>query len=382
MELLAALAIIFIIITPILAIAAFVRVQRIAEQLGGGSLLTLGDRLSALERRLQTIEKSLSSHQANSQESKPAPGQPVHSAPPLSPAITTPQSPPPPPPPPRTRLSHPREVFPPPQINVFAAPPLHSSKPKSSSNLDLETLIGGRWLNRIGIVAIISAVTFFLKYAFDNNWIGPSGRVAIGILLGAAMLPWSQWLLKRGYSYFSEGIAGLGAAVMYLSIWAGCQFYTLYSQDVGFYAMIVVTAGMAAIALGRNSQRIAVLSLVGGFLTPVLVSTGKDQQVVLFTYLLILGAGLLILEFRRDWRSLTPISFVFSQIYFWGWYSRFYHPEKLERTLIFATLFLLLYAALPVLRAVRFPERKELDFLVILANSAIYFVALYAMLWP
>jgi uncharacterized membrane protein len=381
MELLAVLAIIWIVITPILAIAAFVRVQRIGEQLRGGSLLTLGDRLSNLERRLQTLEKSLSSQESgSSQESKPAPAQFVPAPPPLSPVTTTAQSSPPPPPLPRP--SHPREVFPPPQINMFAAPPLHSSKPKSSSSLDLETLIGGRWLNRIGIVAIIGAVTFFLKYAFDNNWIGPSGRVAIGILLGAAMLPWSQWLLKRGYSYFSEGIAGLGAAVMYLSIWAGCQYYKLFSLDVGFYAMIVVTAGMGAVALGRNSQRIALLSLFGGFLTPILVSEGKDAQVVLFTYLLILGAGLLVIELRRDWRWLTPISFLLSQFYFWGWYSEFYRPDKLERTVIFASLFFFLYAALPVIRVVRFSGLRELDVLVVLANSFAYLGALYVMLWP
>src|SRR5216684_4771419 len=381
MELLAALAIILIIITPILAIAAFVRVQRISEQLRGGSLLTLGDRLSALERHLQTIEKSLSSQPASSQESKSVGSQPVSSAPPQPPtAATVPTSPPPPPSLPRP--SQPREVFPPPPVNMFAAPPLHSSKPKSSSSLDLETLIGGRWLNRIGIVAIIGAVTFFLKYAFDNNWIGPSGRVAIGILLGAAMLPWSHWLLQRGYSYFSEGIAGLGAAVMYLSIWAGCQYYKLFSLDVGFAAMIVITAGMAAVALGRNSQRIALLSLFGGFLTPVLVSEGKDAQVVLFTYLLILGAGLLAIEMRRDWRSLTPISFLLTQLYFWGWYSEFYRPAKLERTIIFATLFFLLYAALPVLRAVRYSQLYELDIVVVLANSFAYLGALYVMLWP
>src|SRR5258708_39446933 len=140
MELLAALAIILIIITPILAIAAFVRFKRIAQQLRGGPLLTLGDRLSALERHFQTLEKSLSSQQASSQESKPVGSQPVPSAPPLPPAITTPQGSPPPPLP-LPQLSHPREVFPPPQIDVFAAPPLHSSKPKSSSNLDFETLI-------------------------------------------------------------------------------------------------------------------------------------------------------------------------------------------------------------------------------------------------
>ena len=380
MELLAVVAIILIIITPILAIAAFVRVQRIAEQLRGGSLLSLGDRLSALERRLQTLEKSLQ-ESGRSQESKPAPAHSVPIAPPLSPGTTTPQSSPTPPPP-LQPLVPPREVSPPPQINMFAAPPLHSSKPKSSSSLDLETLIGGRWLNRIGIVAIIGAVTFFLKYAFDNNWIGPSGRVGIGVLLGAAMLPWSQWLLKRGYSYFSEGIAGLGAAVMYLSIWAGCQYYKLFSLDVGFYAMIVVTAGMGAVALGRNSQRIALLSLFGGFLTPILVSDGKDAQVVLFTYLLILGASLLVIELRRDWRWLTPISFLLSQFYFWGWYSQFYRPDKLERTVIFATLFFFLYAALPVIRTVRFSGLRELDVLVVLANSFAYFGALYTMLWP
>ena len=384
MELLAVLAIILIIITPILAISAFVRVQRIAEQLRGGSLPTLGDRLAALERRLLSIEKSLSSKQSDiSQEPKPAPAQTIPTPSPAAPATPTLQVPAQPSPPlPIPPLSHLREVPALPQINVFAAPPLHTSKPKSSSSLDLETLIGGRWLNRIGIVAIIGAVTFFLKYAFDNNWIGPSGRVAIGVLLGAAMLPWSQWLLKRGYSYFSEGIAGLGAAVMYLSIWAGCQYYKLFSLDVGFFAMIIVTAGMGAVALGRNSQRIALLSLFGGFLTPILVSEGKDAQIVLFTYLLILGAGLLVIELRRDWRSLTPISFLLSQFYFWGWYSEFYRAEKLERTVIFATLFFLLYAALPIIRAVRFSGLGELDILVVLANSLAYLGALYVMLWP
>jgi len=381
MELLAVLAVILVIITPILAISAFVRVQRIAEQLRGTSLL--GDRLSALERRLQAIEKSLSSWESGrTAESKPAAAPSIHTPSPLSPAMIEPSSPPPPPLLPIPPLSHLREISAPPQVNIFAAPPLHSSKPKSSSSLDLETLIGGRWLNRIGIVAIISAVTFFLKYAFDNNWIGPSGRVGIGVLLGAAMLPWSQWLLKRGYSYFSEGIAGLGAAVMYLSIWAGCQYYKLFSLDVGFFAMIIVTAGMGAVALGRNSQRIALLSLFGGFLTPILVSEGKDAQVVLFTYLLILGAGLLVIELRRDWRSLTPISFLLSQFYFWGWYSEFYRPDKLERTVIFATLFFLLYAALPVIRSVRFSGLRELDVLVVVANSFAYLGALYIMLWP
>ncbi len=383
MELLAVLAIILVIVTPILAISAFVRVQRLTEQLRIFPLAKLSDRLATLERHLSAIEKAVASGEAQAPAPpKPAPA-PAPAAPPLAPATAPPLVPSAPPSLSSTEIPKPREVSPyPPQDNIFAAPPLHASQAKSASTLDWETIIGGRWLNRIGIVALIGATTFFLKYAFDNNWIGPRGRVAIGILLGASMLPWSQWLLRRGYSYFSEGIAGLGAAVMYLSIWAGCQYYTLFSRDVGFYAMIVVTAGMAAVALGRNSQRIVLLSLVGGFLTPILVSSGKDEQVVLFTYLLILGAGLLFIELRRDWRSLTPVSFLFSMIYFWGWYERFYQPAKLERTLIFATLFLLLYAIVPILRAVKSSGINEIDLILVLANSFAYIGALYAMLWP
>ena len=382
MELLAVLAIILIIITPILAISAFVRVQHLTDQLRSFPLQNMVARLSAMDQRLSAMEKLLESRgTAAVAPSVQEPAPPSQS--PLPAQMQAPLPATPPIPVKSKEIPKPREVpLPPPEFNVFAAPPLHSSQQKSSSILDLETLIGGRWLNRIGILALISAVTFFLKYAFDNNWIGPSGRVAIGILLGAAMLPWSHWLLQRGYSYFSEGIAGLGATVMYLSIWAGCQYYKLFSLKVGFAAMIVVTAGMAAVALGRNSQRIALLSLFGGFLTPVLVSEGKDAQVVLFTYLLILGAGLLVIEMRRDWRSLTPISFLLSLFYFWGWYSEFYRPNKLARTLVYATLFFLLYAVLPVIRAVRFSRLYEIDILVVLANSFAYLTALYVMLWP
>lgn len=378
MEMFAVLAVILVIVTPILAISAFVRVQRLTEQLRLFPLGKLADRLATLEQHLATIEKALLSGEPRAAAPpKPAPSPPVPVTPLSLPTTLTPASPVSLP-----EIPKPRELSSSsPLTNVFAAPPLHASLPKSST-LDWETIIGGRWFNRIGIIALIGATAYFLKYAFDNNWIGPSGRVAIGMILGASILPWSHWLLRRGYSYFSEGIAGLGAAVMYLSIWAGCQYYTLFSRDVGFYAMIVVTAGMAAVALGRNAQRIALLSLVGGFLTPELVSTGKDEQVVLFTYLLILGAGLLVIELRRDWRALTPVSFVLSMIYFWGWYERFYQPRKLERTLIFATLFLLLYAIVPILRAVKSARMNEIDFLLVLANSFAYFGALYAMLWP
>jgi uncharacterized membrane protein len=196
------------------------------------------------------------------------------------------------------------------------------------------------------------------------------------------MVPWSQWLLGRGYPYFSEGIAGLGQAILLLSLWAGCRYYTVFSREVGFVGMILVTATIAAVALGRNSQRIAMLSSLGGFLTPLLLGTGKDEQVALFTYIFILSAGLLIVALRRDWRWLAPMAFILTQCYFWGWYVTFYQREKLEPTLAFATLFLVLFSGLPVVQSIRSGSPGPAGNFIIVLNAFNYFAAAYAMLWP
>lgn len=378
---------IFLIAGPILGISAYIRVRRLEpDSRPPSDLQQLTARIYALEQRLARMEKGAP---------VPAPVAPPTAAPqsievptPPSPRATptatvTPQLPASPLTIPGDPL-RPREIAQTPQRTGFEPPPLHASLPRHAEG-DLETVIAGRWFNRIAIVALLFGFSFGLKFAFDNNWIGPSGRVAIGILLGAAMMPWSSWLLGRGYSYFSEGIVALGEATLFLSVWAGCQYYHLYSRDVGFIGMIIITAAMAAIALGRDSQRIAVLCLLGGYATPMLVSTGEDHQIVLFTYLLILGAGMLVMGERKEWLWLEPISYVGTQVYFWGWCDQFYHRTgnpPLERTVFFATLFFLLFAVLPVMRALRQGVLKELDILVATVNSFVYVGTLFILFWP
>ncbi|HWZ98768.1 MAG TPA: DUF2339 domain-containing protein [Candidatus Dormibacteraeota bacterium] len=383
------LLLLFLIIGPILGIVAFAGVRRLDEAFRRQSPQDLTARIYTLEQRLAKLEKggpTTAPPVAQAVETRtaapsavsaaPPPPVPVTAIPPVAPSATPPAS-----------SVKPREATPPPSLTLtgFAPPPLHTSLSKDSDSGDLETVIAGRWFNRIGIVALLFAVSYFLKLAFENNWIGPSGRVAIGILLGAAMMPWSSWLLGRGYSYFSEGIVALGEATLFLSVWAGCQYYHLYSRDVGFFGMILITSAMAAIALGRDSQRIAVLCLLGGYATPMLVSTGQDHQVVLFTYLLILGAGMLVMGERKDWYSLAPISFIGTQLYFWGWYAEFYHRTgnpPLERTVVFATLFFLLFATLPVLRALKEGVLGEIDILISTVNAFVYVGTLFALFWP
>lgn len=355
----------------ILGIIAFSAAQRLDSTLKSIPFDQLMSRLSKLEQKLAQLEKLASGAPpaAPSTVISPAPPPPVQAPKaPVPPAPGTPLQPSP--------TVRPREIPPSP-------PAILSPIPKEPSAADLESLIGGRWFNRIGIIALLFAVSYFLKLAFDNNWIGPAGRVAIGIFLGALMLPWSQWLLSRGYSYFSDGIAGLGEATLFVSVWAGCQYYTLFSRQTGFAALVVVTAVMAFLALRRDSQPIAFLSLVGGLLTPALMSRGENQQVMLFSYLLILGGAALVICWRKEWYSLLPLAFVTTQLYFWQWYDSFYiRAQFLERTALFACLFFLLYSVIPTLRAFRQLELSFLELLLVAANAIALVSALYVMLWP
>jgi uncharacterized membrane protein len=356
---------------PILAIVAFVRVgnlQKAAEQLP-----RLTARIYDLEQRFEALERRLRSQAApTSAEEAPETPPPRPAATPVVTArLAEPAMPPP------AEAPRPSPPIPPaPRVSPALAP---SPAPAPS---DVESVIAGKWMYYVGILALVFAVAYFLKYAFDNNWIGPWGRISIGGLIGAAMFPLSDWLLHRGYRYFSEGITGFGAAVLYLSIWSGWHYYLLFPQSTAFALMIVVTATTAGIALGRDSQRIAVLALLGGALTPVLMSTGRNQEVALFSYLAILGAGALAIAFRRNWKWIPPVQFAVTLAYFWGWYATFYARSELQTTLLFATVFFALFAVLPAVRTLRVGELSGPEMAVVVANAFQFLAALRWMLWP
>jgi len=252
--------------------------------------------------------------------------------------------------------------------------------PSQPPSIDFEAIIGGKWLNAIGLAAMLLATAFFLKFAFDNNWIGPIGRVALGLLGGTGLIAGSQLILRRGWTYFSEGITALGAGVLYLSLYAAWNYYALVSTEVAFVGMAVVTASLIVLALTRNTQRLAMLAMLGGYVTPLLVSTGHDAQIQLFSYLALLNAGLLWMALARDWRSL-PLSFLFTLIYGLTWYTHFYDPAKLLPSLTFASVFFVEFALLPAIQARRSGALRADAIALTLLNAAWYLAALDVMLY-
>lgn len=261
-----------------------------------------------------------------------------------------------------------------------AAMPPTSTRRHRGGN-DLEARIGGNWFNRIGVLAIFLGVAFFLKYAVDNQWIGPTGRVMIGGAIGIAFLIGGERLRQR-YASYAYGLTGGGIAILYASIWfASGKRYDLLAPTVAFALMAIVTATASLLAARYNALPIAVLGLIGGFLTPILLSTGVDNETGLFSYIALLDAGVLALAYSKQWRSLNYLSFISTVLMFAAWMDKWYATEKLWTTIFFLTLFFILFALLAVLyNVVNRRATQWLDLAMVFSNALLYFGTSYELL--
>ena len=268
---------------------------------------------------------------------------------------------------------------PPPTRPKPAAPAIAPSA--FSKRGDLESRIGGSWFNRIGIIAIFLGVTFFLKYAVDNQWIGPAGRVLIGAAVGVGFLILGERLRKR-YPSYAYGLTGGGIAVLYAAIWfASGSKYGLLSQPVAFGLMALVTATASLLSARYNALPIAVLGLIGGFLTPILLSTGVDNEAGLFTYIALLDLGVLALAYSKQWRSLNYMAFISTVLMFAAWMAEWYSDDKIGTTIFFLTVLFAIFALLAVLyNVINRRPTGWLDLTMVFANALLYFGTSYELL--
>src|SRR5262249_1630973 len=192
-----------------------------------------------------------------------------------------PEAPPAPPP------SEPEPVTPPPPTVVYESP-----APTLSAN-QLESIIGRRWVGWVAVLLILFATAFFLKYAFDNRWIGELGRVSIGITFGIAMCLGGFRYQQRGWRIFSHILTAGGIILLYLSTYAAFGYYHLVGQKTAFVYLVILIAEAAAVSLVYNAPAIAIMALIGGLLTPALLHSDRNQYRSLFIYLFALDAGAL-----------------------------------------------------------------------------------------
>lgn len=266
--------------------------------------------------------------------------------------------------PPPTRPA--RQAPPPPPPGFFERHP------------DWEKFIGENLISKIGIGVLVLAIGFFVKYAIDNDWIGPIGRVGVGLLCGGILVGLAHWL-RNQYAAFSSVLVGGGLAVFYFTIALAYHQYHLFGQMAAFIIMLVITAFSVVLSLLYNREELAIIALVGGFVTPFLVSNGSGDYKVLFTYLLILNTGLLVIAYNKAWRLLNGLAFAFTAVLFATWLIRLSFDAGQSvyyGGAAFATAFYILFFIVNIAHTIR--ENKKFigsDFAILLLNTCLYFGA-------
>jgi len=236
-----------------------------------------------------------------------------------------------------------------------AETPLENPDPHSGvqarTREELEVFIGGKLLNRIGSLALILGVGFFLKYAFDNNMISETVRVFIGAVAGIGCLFGAHQTHKKGFAIFAQGLVAAGISILYLSVYASFNFYHLIPQIPAFILMSFLTTITFAVAIRYNAFAVGILGWIGGFLTPIMLSTGIPNEAGFFTYLALLNVGMLgIVLYKPQWQLLEILSFAATWLYYLSWYFEYYTADAFAVTTFFVILFWILFYGTEVTR--------------------------------
>ncbi len=268
--------------------------------------------------------------------------------------------------------------------------PAFAGASPSIQRASLENRLGSQVFSRVGIVALLIGATWFLKWAIDNQWIGPTGRILAGLIAGAGLIIWSERFRSKGFNAFSYSLKAVGSGVLYLSLWAAFQLYHLLPASAALAAMLLVTVWNAYMSWAQNAQVLAAYALVGGCATPLLLSAGGNHEVFLFTYLLAIDLATIVLVRLRPWPRLLLGIFPVTVAYFIGWYVQFYSADQLAITSIFIAIFFLAFASVPLRGPIgasvqegeprKAPASSITEILLPLANAAFGSLAFYSIL--
>lgn len=292
-----------VLVAPLLAIAALVRLNR------------LETRVSELTVRIQRLQSRRS---APPVAQPPAPEPTAPAAPPAT-ASTPPRSEPPPAPEPTSSPEPPPVVEPQPERP-------RARRPQATP--DFATTLGPRILVGAGGLAVIVFLALFVRYAWENDWVGPAGRVLSGSVVSLGLVAAGLRLLNQRYRPLGQGLAAAGFAGLYVSAYAAHGVYDLVPRGLAGAVMVAVIVSAVLVADRRRTRLLAALAWIGGYLTPALLSTGRDRAESLFVYLGLLGAGAVWLDRRKGWLETTPLALLGTVTLYLGWCGAHYDADR------------------------------------------------------
>lgn len=213
-------------------------------------------------------------------------------------------------------------------------------------------LFGGNTLVRVGVVVLFFGLAFLVKYAAENM-VFPVELRYLGVATGALVAMIIGWRLREKRPGYAMAMQGFAVAVLYLTVFAAFRLHHLLPGSLTFALLLGVCVFSAAIAILQNAVSLAVIGISGGFLAPVLASTGGGSHVALFSYFALLNAGIFAIAWFKAWRPLNVLGFLFTFGIGSAWGQRYYRDELFSTTEPFLILFFAFYLAIALLYARR-----------------------------
>lgn len=242
-------------------------------------------------------------------------------------------------------------------------------------------LFGGNTMVRAGIVILFIGVSFLLKLAVDNGMIPVEIRL-LAVAIGGMALLVVGWRLRNTRPQYAWALQGGGVGVLYLTIFAAMKMYGLIPASAAFALLAVIAFLSAFISVRQSALPLAILGFAGGYLAPILTSTGSGNHVGLFSYYLVLNLGIAYVALHKSWRSLNVLGFAFTFIIGSIWGAKSYTPALFATTEPFLIAHFLLFTVIAILFAHR-QSAKATDYVdatLVFGTPLVAFSLQYALL--
>lgn len=247
----------------------------------------------------------------------------------------------------------------------------------------VEVRFGQQWLLVVGIATTVLGIALFLKYAFDQAWISPTGQVVLAYLGALGFLGGGELCRRRVAATFGLYLLGGGMATLYVTTFAAYQLYGVLEPWFACALMVLITVLAGLLALWYDTAWLAILGLIGGFATPIMLGIDQDRQQLLMSYITLLNSGILMLAVFKRWHVLQALGFLCTWLLFTGWYVRFYHVGTFWSTGVFVQLSFLIYALIPFVHDLFRPSQERFAGLAItVCNAAVAFGFSFVLMRP
>lgn len=245
-------------------------------------------------------------------------------------------------------------------------------KPKE----DIESKVGGKYLNRIGIAVLVLSCVFFISYSFDHGWIGETGQILIGVVSSLLLVVLGEYYHTK-YQLWSKAFTGGGLALLYFCAFAASNFYELISPTATFMFAVLITLLGSIFAVRYNSKIVAIFAIVGGFISPLLVDSGVPNYLAVLWYVFVLDAGILLLNHFKNWKDLNILAFVATMLY-----SFMFYEISLSMAIMMAVIFFGLFSLISVIyNFIKSEKITSTDAALIIINNIFLFGHLTALLY-